>query len=49
MYDKFQVTITLEETDTIWHLDIPGVVATSSNVEDVKERNQKYDQVGKNS
>lgn len=42
---KKLVTITLEETDTIWHLDIPGVVATSSNVEDVKERNQKYDQL----
>ena len=44
-----QVQITLEETDTIWHLDIPGVTVSSSddNAEDIKERNQQYEAVRK--
>ena len=42
-----QVNITLEETDTIWILDIPGISVSeaSEGAEEIKERNKQYDQV----
>ena len=41
------MTITLEETDTIWHLDIPGVSVSdkSDNAVEIREQNEKYEQV----
>ena len=37
----------LSETDTIWHLDIPGtsVAKDSDLAQEVTERNEKYDEV----
>eukprot|EP00111_Clytia_hemisphaerica_P020905 TCONS_00061658-protein len=44
---KKKVNITLEETDTVWILDIPGVSVSeaSEGAEEIKERNRKYDQL----
>ena len=44
------VDLTLEETDTIWMLDIPTVcVATDSEeAQSVMERNDRYKEVPKN-
>ena len=42
-----QVVITLTETETIWMLDIPGtcVALDSEEAEEVKAKNEKYQEV----
>ena len=45
----FQVNVKLSETDTIWHLDMPGIsVSKDSDIaEEVRMRNKKYEEVQK--
>jgi len=44
---KKKISITLEETDTIWHFDVPGVSVNEHSEEAtaVKEANKRYDQL----
>ncbi|XP_065673190.1 dynein axonemal intermediate chain 4-like [Hydra vulgaris] len=45
---KKMVAITLEETETIWHLDIPGVAVPLEESVNLKNRIELYDQLCKN-